>query len=165
MASVAGDTSGVICGYHLGEVLRFGAVGLVTAGAQDGRVELRRRNGRGVVGMFGQGTVASLASDYDMLASLFLIHNVGMAGFACVMAGKGNWPGCDLRDGRSAIVPILPEAARNNGSAQHDERNYCDCHYHRKSNEVLDVPKQVCFPLRDCWLGPGTKLGDVLRYL
>ena len=80
--------------------------------------------------MLGQGPVASLASDHHMLAQLFLIHDVGMAGLAGLVPGKRNRPGRDLADRRASIVAVLPKAARYDRSPQNDESHqprYYDC--------------------------------------
>jgi hypothetical protein len=68
--------------------------------------------------MLGQGSVASLASDHHMLALLFLIHHVGMAGLAGIVAGKGNRPGRDLGDRRASIVAVLSKTVRYDSGAQ-----------------------------------------------
>src|SRR5208282_2459521 len=99
---------------NLWKVLRLGTVGLVTARTHDGCIQLLRLHRTGVVHMLGQGPVASLASDDHMLAQFFLIHNIGMAGLAGVVAGKRNRPGRDLADRRASIVAILSETVRYN---------------------------------------------------
>ena len=83
----------MICRRHLRKVLRLGAVGFVATGANDGRVELRRYNGRGIVGMLGLSSVAGFAGHNDVLALLLLIDHVRVAGLAGVVAGEGNRAG------------------------------------------------------------------------
>jgi len=124
MAGVAGYSSGVICRYHLWETFRLGAVGFVTAGADDGGVQLGRCDRSGIIGVNGLGSVAGFASDDHMLTLLFLINDVGMAGLAGVVAGKGNGPSGGFSDGISAIVAILPKTGRDDRGAQDGEDNH-----------------------------------------
>jgi len=145
MASVAGEPSGVICSGNLGEGFRFGAVGFVTASTDDGSVELRGLYGAGIVGMLGQGPVASLASDHDMLAQLLLIGDVGVTSFAGVVTGECDGPSGHLAKRRAAIMAILPEAVRHDCGPQDDERHERDGNYCCQSNEVLDIFKQCVF--------------------
>jgi len=90
MAGVAGDAAGVVRGNDLRESFRLGAVGFVAASADDGGVEFRRLDGGWVVGVLGLGSVAGFAGDDDVLAELFLIDNVGVAGLANVVSGMGD---------------------------------------------------------------------------
>ena len=154
MAGVAGDSAGVICRHNLRKALRFSAVGFVAAGTHNGRVELRRDNGRGIVGMLGLGSMAGFARYHYMLALLLLLNYVSMAGLANIVAGEGHGAGRDLRYGSAAIMPILPKAAWDYRSTQDDERNYPHCHHYSEPDEVFDVLEQVRFPLPDCRLGP-----------
>ncbi len=132
----------MICGCDLGETFGFGAVRFVAAGAEHGRVELRRLNGRGIVGVPRLSSVAGFAGDDDMLPELFLIDDVGMAALANVVAGEGHGPGGDFSDGSSPEVSVLAETARDDEGAQADECNQCDCHDSREPDEVFDVLEQ-----------------------
>ena len=96
--------------------------------------------------MLSLSSMASLTSDDHMFALLFLIHNVAVARLACIVAGEGHWPGRGLSNRSAAIVPILPKAARDDSSAQHDECNHRDRHDGRQPDEVLYVFKQVRLP-------------------
>ena len=72
-----------------------------------------------------------------------------MAGLARIVAGKGDRPVRRLRDRRAAIVPVLPKTARDDSSAQDDERNQRYRHDGRKPDEVFYVLKQVRIPAPD----------------
>jgi hypothetical protein len=78
-----------------------------------------------------------------MLALLLLINDVGMAGLARVMASEGYGAARCFGDGGAAIVPVLPESAGDNGGAQDDEGNECDCHYSGETDEVFNVFEQI----------------------
>lgn len=54
-----------------------------------------------------------LAVHMRVLALAFDIENIGMAGLASLVTGKLHRAGCNLTDRIAAIVPVLPEAARN----------------------------------------------------
>ena len=146
MTGVAGDPSGVIRRHHLRKALRLGSVGLVTAGAYHGRVQLRGLHRTGILRMLGLGPVASLASHNHMLAKFFLIHDVGMAGLAGFVPGKRNRPRRDLADRCPAIVAVLPKTARHDSRPQDHERHQRDYDHRRQPNEVFDILKQVRSP-------------------
>ena len=145
MAGVAGDASGVICGCDLRESFGLGAVGFVAAGADDGGVELRRFDGGGIVSMLGLGSVAGFAWNDHVLALLLLLHNVGVAGLAHVVAGMGDGPGRGFGDGGAAIVSVLTEATRDNRATQKKECHHSDGHNGGEADEVFDVLKQGVF--------------------
>jgi len=91
--------------------------------------------------------MARLASDHYVLTLLFLSHNVAMAGLASIVTGKGDRPGRRLSDGRPAIVPILPKAARDDGGSQDYECNHRYRHDRNEPNEVFYVFEQVRLPV------------------
>ncbi len=153
MAGVAGDSSGVIRDNNLRKALRLGAVGLVAAGTHHGCVQFLGLYRSGIIGVPGQSSVASLASNHHMLAKLLLVYDVGVAGLAGVASGKCNRSGRDLTDRRSSIVAILPKAVRYDGGAQNYECHQRDGDDGSQPNEVFDVLKQARVP----WvLLPGT---------
>ena len=77
--------------------------------------------------MLGQGSVAGFAGNHHMLALLLLLDDVGVADLAGIVAGKRNRVGCRLCDSSSAVVAVLPKAARHNRNSQNEE--YCQQHY------------------------------------
>ena len=113
----------MIRGGNLGEGFGLGAIGLVAARTDHGGVEFGGLHGGGIVGVLGLGSVAGFTGDDDMLALLFLIDHVGMAGLADIVAGEGCWPGRDLRDGGAAIVSVLAKTVGDDEGAQADEGN------------------------------------------
>ena len=146
MAGVAGESAGVICGCYLRKSFWFCAVGFVTARTDHGRIQLRRCDGCGIVGVFGLGSVAGFARNDNVLALLFLVNDVGMAGFTSIMTGEGYRPGCDLGDRSTAIVAVLPKTARYDGGAQDNERNQCNRHDDGEPDEMLGVLEHVGIP-------------------
>ena len=57
--------------------------------------------------------MASFAVHMRMLAFALHVEDITVAGFACLVTGKLDRPGCNLADGSAAIMPVLPEASRN----------------------------------------------------
>jgi len=142
MAGVAGETAGVICRHDLRKILWLGAVGFVTAGADDGGVEFGWLERSRIIGVLGLRSVAGFAGDHDVLAEFFLVDDVGVACLADVMSGVGDRAGGRLGDGVSAVVSVLAKAFWNDGGTQDDECDECN-HYHSdESDEVLDVFEQ-----------------------
>ncbi len=162
MARVAGQPSGVVRRGHLRKALRLGAVGLVTAGAHDGRVQFLGLHRSGIVGMFGESSVAGFASHNHMLAKLFLIHDVGMAGLASLVTGKRNWPGGDLADRVATVVSVLPKTMRYDSGPQHYECHQRYCHDGCQPNQVFDVLKQIRVPCATLLGALRPKLRNVL---
>lgn len=128
VARVAGDAARVIGGHDLRKRLRLGAIGFVTASAQHGCIKLGRSHRCRILGVTGERSVAGLARNYHVFTQLFLIYHVGVASLADLVPGKRNRASGNLGNGISSIVPILTEAARNNGGANDDQRYRCNCH-------------------------------------
>lgn len=82
----------------------------MAAGAEYGGIELARFRGRRVVRVHGQRSVARFAIHMPMLAILFLIEDVNMAGFAALVAGEFDGSDGNFRYRVPAIVPVLSEA-------------------------------------------------------
>ena len=145
MAGVTGHASGVIGSGNLGEGFGLGAIGFVATAAEDEGVELRGSHGGGIVGVAGLGSMAGFAGNDHMLALLFLIHYVGVAGFAGVVAGEGDGAGGDLGDGCAPIVTVLAKGAGHDGGAQDDECHQRDQHHGGEPDEMFDVLEQAVF--------------------
>ena len=146
MTGVAGEPSRVIRRGNLGKALRFGAVGLMTTGTQDGCVQLFGLHRTGIVRVHRLRPVASLTGDHYMFAKSFLIHDVGMASLAGVVPSKRDRPRRDLADRRASIVAILPKTERYDRSPQDHERHHRYCDDYCQPNEVFDVLEQVRVP-------------------
>ncbi len=142
MTGVAGDALGMVGGDNLGEGFGLGAVGLMTAGADDRGVELRGLDGCGIVGVLGLRAVAGFARDDHVAALLFLVNDLSVAGLADLMAGVGDGASGDLGDGVAAVVSILTEAVRDDGGAKKDEGDQCDRHDHGEPDEMFNVLEQ-----------------------
>ena len=65
--------------------------------------------------------VAGLAVHVRMLAGIFLLRHIRMAGLARLVAGELHRPRRNLADGRPAIVPILAKALGHNKVAHHQK--------------------------------------------
>lgn len=144
MAGVAGQTTGVIGGDDLGESFGLGAVGFVAASAEDRGVQFGRLDRGRVVGVFGLGSVAGFAGDHNVLAQLFLIDDIGVAGFADFVAGMGDGAGSGFRDGVAAVVAVVAETVRHDGGAQQDEGDQSDHHHSGQTDQVFRVFEQGC---------------------
>ena len=102
-----------------------------------------------------QRSMAGLARNDNMLALLFLINNIGVAGFANIVTRECSRPGRDLRDGIAPVVAVLSKTARNDSSTQHNKRHQGDCHDCGQPDEVFRVFEQVRIP--------ASNVGRVLR--
>lgn len=142
MAGVTSHSTGVVGGVHLGEELGFGAIGLVTARAEDCGIELGGLDRGGVVGVLGLRAMASFAGDMRMAAGFFLVHHIDVAGLAgfvtCVRDGTGR----DFFERRPAKVAVLPEGLRNDRRTKQQERHYSDQHYRGEPKKMFRVPEQ-----------------------
>lgn len=117
MAGITSQPAGMICRYHLWKGFGLGAIGFMTTGAYECRIQLWRCDGRGIISMPGQGSVAGLAGHDHMLTLFLLICDIAMTGLTGISAGEGNRPGRCLGNRSPAIVPILPKASWNDGGA------------------------------------------------
>ena len=96
--------------------------------------------------MLCERSMASFAGERCMFALLLQIGDVGVTSLTSRVAGDRDWPGCDLGDGISAIVAVLAEAARNDGSAQDHKREERDQHDYSEPDEVFYVLEHVRLP-------------------
>jgi hypothetical protein len=143
VARAAGDSAGVIGGHDLRKCLRLGAISFVTTGAYDHRIKLGRNHRCRILGVTGKWSVAGLTRNYNMLAQFFLIYDLSVASFADLVSGKRNRTSRNLSNGISSIVPVLAEAARNNGGANDDKRDRHNCHDKGQPNEMFDILKHA----------------------
>ena len=72
--------------------------------------------------MLCQGSMACFAVHVGVLAFALYVQHVAVAGFASLVSSEFHWPGCNLSNGRAAIVSILPEA-RWNHVVSNDQKN------------------------------------------
>jgi len=114
----------------------------MTAGADDGRIQLGRGDRCRIVGMLGQGAMAGLAGNSHMPTLLLLIDDVGVAGFANFVAGKSGGPGRGFRDGSAAVMTVLAKAARNDCNPQNQEHGQQYHNDHGKPDEMFYVLEQ-----------------------
>jgi len=92
--------------------------------------------------MSGLSTMAGLTWNYHVFAEFLLIDNIGMAGLADLVTGVGNGAGGGFRDGVTPVMAVLAEGARDDRSAQQDERDQRYRHDNSETDEVLYVFEQ-----------------------
>lgn len=126
----------MIGGSDLRKSFRLGEVRFVTADAQHGRIEFGGLDRARVIGMFRLWSVARLAVDVHVLATLLLFQDIRMAVFASPMAGVVHGTGCDFGHGISAVVSILSETLRHEERTHSDKRQADD-------DENSGQPKEV----------------------
>lgn len=139
MAGVAELAAGMLLGVDLREALRLGDVFGVAADAEMGDVGFLRLHARGVVGVLGERAVAGLTVDVDVRAFRFGIGDVGMAGFAGVMAGINDGTCGDFGDGVAAKMAIAAKAFGNEGTTEDKEKNHADSEDGGHAKEMVDV--------------------------
>ncbi len=135
----------MISGYDLRKPLRFGAVCLVTSGAEDGSIELCRLNAR-VISMVRQCAVTSFAGDYNVFAMTLLLSDVGVAGLTSLVARMDDRIGCDFGDSGPAEMTILAKTLGNDRCAHNHKCREHDQHECGQSDEMVYVFKQVRLP-------------------
>ena len=136
----------MIGGDDLRKSLRLGAIGLVTARADHSRVgQLWFDSGR-IVSVLALRSVAGFAGNVGMTAQLFLVDDIGVAGFADVVAGEGWSASRDLGDGGTAIVAVLAKALGHDGGTQQDEDRQENDDDNGETDEMLCVLEHGCFP-------------------
>lgn len=142
MAGIAGYALCVIRSCDLREILRFGCVRFVAAGADHCRVELRGFYRGRIVGVPGLRAMTRFTWDNHMLTEIFMLDHIGVACFANVVPCMCNRPGRDLGNGIAAIMPILTERLGNDGRTQQDKCDDRDAHHDCEPDEVFEVFKQ-----------------------
>jgi hypothetical protein len=80
----------------------------------------------------GQGSVAGLAVYVRVLAGFLGVRDIGVAGLACLMAGKLCGVSGDVTERGPAVVAILPESFGDNVVAHHEKRQECEDEEPRK---------------------------------
>ena len=145
MAGVAGNASGMIGGDNLRESFWLGAVCLVAARADDGRIRKLGLRGRGIIGMPALCAVAGFARNVGVPVELLLADDVGVARFAGLVTGEGRGAGGDLSDGVAAVMTVLAEAFGNDRAAQDNEQQQRQQHHGGEADEMFDVLEHFCF--------------------
>jgi len=95
--------------------------------------------------MPGLSSVAGFARDHDMLTEFLLIDDIGVTGFADVVASEGDRAGCRLGDGCATVMAVLAKTSWNYGGVEHNEDDDRYPHDKREPNQVLDVFEHVGF--------------------
>jgi hypothetical protein len=71
--------------------------------------------------MYCQGSMAGFTVYVGMFALRLHVQNIGVTGFAGLVAGKFDGMRSNFADGGAAIVPILAKASGNNIVARHQK--------------------------------------------
>jgi len=112
----------VVGGRDLRETPWLGGIGLMATDTEDGGVEFGRLHGGGIVGVFCQWSVAGFTVHVRVPAVFFLVENVGVAGFASLVAGIVDGAGGELGQSVPAVVAVLSKTARNQKAADAKKR-------------------------------------------
>ena len=107
----------MFCRGHLRKCLGLGGVRFVAADAEGGCVQLGRLNRAGILDVVGQRSVASFTVDVSVPPVLLFLEDIGVAGFASLVAGKMGCPGSNFSDSFAAVVAVLSETARDQEAA------------------------------------------------
>src|SRR5262249_15868316 len=126
MTDVAERSAGVFLGVHLGKAGGLGAVFRVAADAEMRDVGQLGLHGDGIVGVFGQWTMAGLGVDVGVHAFCFGIRPLGMAPFTNLMAGVDDGTRGDFTEGITAIVSIAAETLWDEGAAKDEEEDQAE---------------------------------------
>jgi len=117
VAGIARKTGRMFRGHHLWKAFWLGAIGLVTARAQDRRVGKFRNYGSRVLGVPRQGAMARFAPEPGVLAFGLDFGVIRVAGLAHFASGERDGPGTDVVHGRRPEMPVFTEVRRHDRSA------------------------------------------------
>jgi len=95
--------------------------------------------------MSSQRAMAGFARHNHVLALLFLIYDVSVAGLARLTTGKGHRTGRDLGHRSAPVVAVLPKTLRDDRGAQGYEYNHRYSDDYSKAEEMFKVLKHVRF--------------------
>lgn len=133
----------MVGGGDLRKRLGLRGIFLVAARAEDGGIKLGGCHGSGIIGVSGQGAVASFAVHVRVLALLLLPEDISMASLAGLMTGKLDWPGRHFGDGVAAVVPVLTEAFRDQETAHDEEQGDASDENPGQSKQMSGVLEDV----------------------
>ena len=102
----------------------LGAIGLVTACAQNRGVGKFRNYRCRILGVARQGTMARFATESHVFAFGLDFGLIGVASFANLAPGELDGPGTNLVHGRWPEMPVFAEIRRNDRPA--DQQEYAD---------------------------------------
>ena len=133
---------GVLGAVLLREAGRTGDVRLVAAHTEHGGVGLHGLLGRGVPGMRGERTVAGLAVDALVSATLGGCRGVVVALEAGRAAGVHQWPGAVVVESARAVMAVEAEALRDQERLQDHEHHDAGQEQSRDAYQVLPVSEE-----------------------
>ena len=112
MACLARLSAGMFFRVHLWKLRRLGQVRLMTSWTKHRRVGQLGNYVRGIERVLLLRSVAGLAMDGGMLASVLKLDNFAVAVFASFLARVVDGARCDFRQGIAPEVSILAETVR-----------------------------------------------------
>ena len=142
MAGIAGKSLGMVGGHDLGKCLWLGAVRFMTTAADYCRIELRRLDAGGIIGMFCLGTVAGFAGHDYVLPQLLLIRHIGVAAFTYFMASVCDGTRGDLSNRVAPIMSVLSETLRDYCGPNRDENAHQNNYDGGKPDQMLSIFEQ-----------------------
>jgi hypothetical protein len=140
MARLAGNSIRMTCRYDLRKALRLCSAGFMALRAQHSGVQLGGLNGR-IVSVGSHRAVTSFAIYGGMLASLFLVRYIRVAGFAGLAAREMNGLRGDFAECSSAVVPVLSKCVRHEPDPYRQKYEDCHCENPREAKEVSGIAK------------------------
>ncbi len=105
--------------------------------------------------MIGQRSVTGLAAEPRVLAFALDLHNVGVAVGARFASGVLDRPRGDLFERVTAVVPVLPEALRDQDPSDGEEEDQTSEKHQGDPNQVPGIPEQR---LHGSWLCAGKRV-------
>lgn len=121
VANVAKHAIRVRHGNHLREACRFSRIFFVAAPAEIGNVGQFGHIGYGIIRVFGQWPVTSLAPHVRVLSAGMRLGFINVAGLALAAASIPNRAGGDHVERPRAVVPILAKVLGHDGGPDDQE--------------------------------------------
>lgn len=121
VTSVAKHSLGVRNRLYLGKSYGLGGVFFMAAPTEIGYIGQLGYIGDGVVRMFGQGTMAGLATNSGMLPPTVHLGFFIVAGGTLASTGVGNWKCADHVKRARPVVSVLPKVLGHHGGTEDQE--------------------------------------------
>ena len=126
MTGIARRSARMFGGIHLWEILGLGDVLLVTAGAQDKRIQLGGRDRGWIVSVCSQRSMTGFAGHAFVYALALYLLRVAVTVLAHLMSGIADGQGSDLLDGVSPVMSVASKAVRHQETSYQQEQQKAD---------------------------------------